>query len=112
MCRRARQSVRGMDKVEVSRCGRGSRGYGRMGLAEAHRLVPETSFGCGGAECGRVLGEDRGAPSGWIAVVSATGAGAVHSSKTKLGRRLAGPREHELGFDRCCGAMFPSTWSR
>src|SRR5579859_6068831 len=81
-----------------------------MALAEAHRLVPETSFGCGGAECGRVLGEDRGAPSGWIAVVPATGAGAVHSSETKLSRRLARFCEHELGTDRRRGAMFPPSW--
>src|ERR1700686_4237530 len=83
-----------------------------MGLAEAHRLVPKTSFGCGGAERGRVLGEDRGAPSGWIAAVSAAGAGAVHSSKTKLGRRLAGSSEHELGSDWRRGTMFPPSWRR
>src|SRR6202049_1882051 len=81
-----------------------------MGLAEAHRLVPKTSFGCGGAERDRVLGEDRGAPSGWIAVVSAAGAGAVHSSKTKLGRRLAGFCEHDLDSDWRRGAMFPPSW--
>src|SRR5713226_5059904 len=81
-----------------------------MGLAEAHRLIPETSFGCGGAECGRLLGEDRGAPSGWIAAVPATGAGAVRSPKTKLGGRLAGSREHELGSDWRRGAMFPPSW--
>src|SRR5229473_5731158 len=83
-----------------------------MGLAEAHRLVPKTSFGCGGAECGRVLREDRGGPSGWIAVVPAKGDGAVHSSKTKLGGRLAGPSEHELGSDWRRGAMFPPSWRR
>jgi len=38
-----------------------------MGLAEAFCLVPATSFGCSGVECGRVLREDRGAPSGWFA---------------------------------------------
>src|SRR5271169_1919861 len=83
-----------------------------MGLAEAHRLVPKTSFGCGGAERGRVLAEDRSAPSGWIAAVSAAGAGAVHSSKTKLGRRLAGSSEHEPGSDWRRGAMFPPSWRR
>src|SRR4029077_8738526 len=82
------------------------------GLAEAHRLIPETSLGCGGAECGQVLGENRGASSGGIAVVSATGAGAVHSSKTKLGRRLAGFCEHELDSDWRHGAMFPPSWRR
>src|SRR6202048_382550 len=83
-----------------------------MGLPEAHRLVPKTSFGCSGAECGRVLGEDRGAPSGWIAVVSATGGGAIHSSKTKLGGRLAGSCEHELDSDWRRGAMLPPSWRR
>src|SRR5580704_559564 len=83
-----------------------------MGLAEAHRLVPKTSFGCGGAERRRVLGEDRVAPSGWIAVVSAAGAGAVHSSKTKLGGRLAGSCEHELDSNWRRGAMFPPSWRR
>ena len=81
-----------------------------MGLAEALGLVPTTSFGCGGAECGRVLGEDRGAPSGWIAAVPATSAGAVHSSKTKFGGRPAGSCEHELDSDWRRGAMFPPSW--
>ena len=53
----------------ISRCGRSSRGDDRMGLAEAHRLIPETSFVCSGAERGRVLGEHRSAPSGWFAAV-------------------------------------------
>src|ERR1017187_4140442 len=83
-----------------------------MGLAEAHRLVPKTSFGCGGAERGRVLGEHRGAPSGWFGAVPATGDGAVHSSKTKLGGRLAGSSEHELSSDCRRGAMFPPSWRR
>src|SRR5260370_39487809 len=83
-----------------------------MGLAEALRLVPETSFVSGGAERGRVLGEHRGAPSGWLAAVPATGAGAVHSSKTQLGGRLARPREHELGSVRRRRAKVPSSWSR
>ena len=83
-----------------------------MGLAEAFCLVPATSFGCSGVECGRVLREDRGAPSGWFAAIPATGDGAVHSSKTKLGGRLAGSSEHELGSDWRRGAMFPPSWCR
>ncbi len=83
-----------------------------MGLAEAFCLVPATSFGCGGVECGRVLRQDRGAPSGWFAAIPATGDGAVHSSKTKLGGRLAGSSEHELGSDWRRGAMFPPSWRR
>ena len=54
----------------------------------------------------------RGAPSGWFAAVPATGAGAVHSSKTKLGGRLAGSCEHELDSDWRRGAMLPPSWRR
>src|ERR1700738_3387856 len=81
-----------------------------MGLAEAFCLVPATSFGCSGVECGRVLREDRGAPSGWFAAIPASRDGGVHSSKTKLGGRLAGSSEHELGSDWRRGAMFPPSW--
>jgi hypothetical protein len=62
-----------------------------MGFAEVLRLVPKTSFGRGGAGCGRILREDRGAPSGWIAFVPAKDAGPVGSSQTKSGGRFTGP---------------------
>ena len=78
---------------------------GRMGLAEALRLVSETSFICSGAECGRVLREDRGAPSGWIAAVPSEGAWQVGSPQTKSGGRFAGTRKHERDSYRSGGTI-------
>src|ERR1700735_1128274 len=80
-----------------------------MGLAEALRLVSETSFVCSGAKCGRVLREDRGAPSGWIAVVPPERSWQDGSPQAKPRERCGGTRKHERNSCRRGGTIVPSS---
>lgn len=56
--------------------------------------------------------EDRGADSGWTAIVPAKGTGPLDSSQTKSGGRFARTRKHESNYCRSGGTILPSSRCR